>query len=50
MRIQGGCHCGKVSFEAEADPEKAGICHCTDCRKITARYPSHLPHLTNHPN
>jgi hypothetical protein len=20
MRIQGGCHCGKVSYEAEADP------------------------------
>ena len=35
MRIQGGCHCGKVSYEAEADPEKAGICHCTDCQTLS---------------
>jgi hypothetical protein len=26
------------------------ICHCTDCRKITARYPPHPPSPTNHPN
>ena len=35
MRIQGGCHCGKVSYEAEADPAKAGICHCTDCQTLS---------------
>ncbi len=35
MKIQGGCHCGKVSYEAEADPEKAGICHCTDCQALS---------------
>ena len=35
MKIQGGCHCGKVSYEAEADPGKAGICHCTDCQTGT---------------
>jgi hypothetical protein len=35
MRIEGGCHCGKVSFEAEADPAKAGVCHCTDCQNLS---------------
>ena len=35
MRIQGGCHCGAVSYEAEADPEKAGVCHCTDCQTLS---------------
>jgi hypothetical protein len=35
MRIDGGCHCGAVTYEAEADPEKAGICHCTDCQTLS---------------
>jgi hypothetical protein len=32
MRLNGGCHCGYLTFEAEADPEKVSICHCTDCQ------------------
>ena len=35
MRIDGGCHCGKVSYEAQADPEKAGLCHCSDCQALS---------------
>ena len=35
MKVHGGCHCGKLAFEADVDPEKAGICHCTDCQKLT---------------
>jgi len=35
MRIDGGCHCGNVSYEAQADPDKAGICHCTDCQVLS---------------
>jgi hypothetical protein len=35
MRIDGGCHCGAITYEAEVDPEKASICHCTDCQKLT---------------
>lgn len=35
MRIDGGCHCGAIAFEAEADPDKASICHCADCQAIT---------------
>lgn len=35
MRIDGQCHCGTVTFEAEIDPERVGICHCTDCQSLT---------------
>jgi hypothetical protein len=35
MRIDGGCHCGHISYEAEIDPEKVGICHCTDCQTLS---------------
>lgn len=35
MKIDGGCHCGKVTFTAEIDPEKVSICHCTDCQNLT---------------
>src|SRR6266571_8092364 len=29
MKIDGGCHCGYVTIEAEADPETTTICNCT---------------------
>jgi hypothetical protein len=32
MKVDGRCHCGYVSFEAEADPETTTICNCTDCQ------------------
>ena len=35
MRIDGGCHCGKITFEADIDPDKAGVCHCTDCQTLS---------------
>jgi hypothetical protein len=35
MKIDGGCHCGYITYEAEADPERASICHCTDCQHLT---------------
>jgi hypothetical protein len=35
MKVDGSCHCGRVTFEAEVDPETAGICHCTDCQKMS---------------
>ncbi len=35
MHIDGGCHCGKITYEAEVDPEAVGICHCTDCQHLT---------------
>jgi hypothetical protein len=35
MKIDGGCHCGKIRYEAEIDPEKVAICHCTDCQTLS---------------
>ena len=35
MKIDGRCQCGHISFEGEADPEKAWVCHCTDCQTGT---------------
>ena len=35
MKINGSCHCGYITFEADADPEKVSICHCTDCQSST---------------
>jgi Glutathione-dependent formaldehyde-activating enzyme len=32
MKIEGGCHCGSIRFEAEVDPATVVICHCTDCQ------------------
>src|SRR5215471_18609504 len=32
MKIDGRCHCGYVTFQAEADPETTTICNCTDCQ------------------
>jgi hypothetical protein len=35
MRIDGGCSCGAIKIEGEANPEKTQICHCTDCQTST---------------
>jgi len=35
MRLDGRCHCGFLSFEAEGDPQNVSICHCTDCQTGT---------------
>jgi hypothetical protein len=35
MKIDGGCHCGYITYEGEADPETATICHCADCQTLS---------------
>ena len=35
MQIDGQCHCGRVTYQAEIDPAKVSICHCTDCQNLT---------------
>jgi hypothetical protein len=35
MHIDGGCHCGYITYEADVDPARVGICHCTDCQTLT---------------
>ena len=35
MKIDGGCHCGAITYEAEVDPEMVSICHCKDCQTLS---------------
>ena len=35
MQVEGQCHCGALAYEATVDPQKASICHCTDCQTFS---------------
>ncbi len=35
MKVEGACHCGYITIEGEADPDKTQVCHCTDCQTGT---------------
>ena len=35
MRIDGACHCGAITYEAEIDPAGVRLCHCTDCQTLS---------------
>lgn len=35
MKIDGGCHCGNLTYEAEVDPSTVRVCHCTDCQTLS---------------
>lgn len=35
MKVEGACHCGAIAYEAEVDPARTAICHCTDCQVLT---------------
>lgn len=35
MHIDGACHCGNISYEADIDPNAVSICHCADCQTLT---------------
>jgi hypothetical protein len=32
MKVDGGCLCGHIRYEAEIDPDRVVICHCQDCQ------------------
>jgi hypothetical protein len=36
MHVDGSCHCGKITFEAEIDGDQVGICHCADCQTFSS--------------
>ncbi len=31
----GGCACGRLTFKAEGEPTRVGLCHCMTCRKVS---------------
>ncbi|WP_299423652.1 GFA family protein [uncultured Shimia sp.] len=31
--LKGSCLCGDITFETDADPQGASMCHCSQCRK-----------------
>ena len=35
MKVQGKCHCGAITYEAEVDPNEVSLCNCTDCQMLT---------------
>jgi hypothetical protein len=35
MKVDGRCHCGAITYEANVDPGRVGLCHCTDCQMLT---------------
>jgi hypothetical protein len=35
MKVDGSCHCRRIRFEAEIDPDRVRICHCTDCQSLS---------------
>ena len=35
MHIDGGCHCGNITYEADINPEAVSLCHCSDCQTMT---------------
>ena len=46
MKIDGACHCGRISYEAEVNPDLVVICHCTDCQTSSgAPYRANVPVL-----
>ncbi|MEM1429310.1 MAG: GFA family protein [Pseudomonadota bacterium] len=36
--MRGECHCGAVTFEADAQPVGVINCHCTDCQKMHGNF------------
>ena len=33
MSITGGCHCGRIRYQAEGEAVTHALCHCNDCRR-----------------
>lgn len=40
MRIEGGCYCKALRYEAEGDPLFKGQCHCRECQYISGGHPN----------
>ncbi len=36
IKIDGGCHCGHVTYKAEVRTDFVVICHCRDCQRMSS--------------
>lgn len=35
MKVHGQCHCGRIRYEADINPDVVTVCHCEDCQRLT---------------
>jgi hypothetical protein len=35
MIVRGGCFCGAITFQADIDAGRVGVCHCRDCQILS---------------
>jgi len=40
MKIEGGCYCGAIRYEAEGNPAFKGQCHCRECQYFSGGHPN----------
>jgi hypothetical protein len=40
MKLEGGCHCRKLRYVAEAEPTLRAQCHCRECQYISGGSPN----------
>ena len=40
MKIEGGCYCGAVRYEADTEPQLRAQCHCRECQYISGGGPN----------
>ncbi len=40
MKLEGGCYCGQVRYEAEGEPMLQAQCHCRECQYLTGGSPN----------
>lgn len=40
MKLEGGCFCGNIRYEAQGEPMMSGQCHCRQCQYFAGGAPN----------